>query len=332
MQRRVFLLSTLATAGVSTLSRFAGAAEANVQSLRVLLGAGTAQMLDPTSFSFKGRVYRGSYSVLPNDQVVSLVPLEEYLYSVVAREMPRSWPRSALEAQAILARTYVLQRSNPNRAYDVVASQADQVYGGIEDETAQSSAAVTATGGQVLRYADDFAEVMYSSCCGGHTENVLDAWGGKNLPYLSGVACPYCTASPDFQWSRDVPLDAFTRAFQSELAGVGELSSVSVAGTDSSGRARAITVVGSTESIQIPGGTFRSRLGTRVVRSLMIRNIETVGSAGLPPAVQSMTIEGAGLGHGVGLCQWGARGMGLENRSTREILSFYFPNTAIGNA
>ncbi len=328
MRRRELLLSTLAIAGASAFPRLARADEnPNVQSLRVLLGSGTAQPIDSTSFNFNGHAYRGTYSVLPNNQVVNLVPLEAYLYSVIAKEMPASWPQSALEAQAILARTYVLQRSDPNRAYDVVTSEADQVYGGIESENPKSTAAVTATSDRVLRYANDFAEVMYSSCCGGHTENVRDAWGGgaKNFPYLSGIVCPYCTASPDFQWSRDLPVDALSRAFQDELSNLGDISSVSVSQSDGSGRAREFAIGGANGSIQIPGGRFRSRLGSRNVRSLLIHSIR------FQPG-QPITIVGAGLGHGVGFCQWGARGMGLEERSTSEILAFYFPQTVIGNA
>src|SRR4029077_1666627 len=161
---------------------------------------GRVQGIDAQTFLYEGRRYRGTAAVLPETgEVVSTVPVEQYLYSVVSREMPRSWPAEALQAQAILARTYVLQRSNPNRAYDLVPSEADQVYTGIDAEAAQTSAAVDATTGKALRYAGEFASIAYSSCCGGPTESSADAWGGA-LPYLSGVSCDYCKDSQWYRW------------------------------------------------------------------------------------------------------------------------------------
>jgi peptidoglycan hydrolase-like amidase len=162
------------------------------QALRVLLGTGHAQKIDAQTFLFEGRRYRGTFSYTEAGEVVSIVPLEQYLYSVVSREMPHSWPAAALQAQAVVARTFVLQRSNPNRAYDLMPSEADQVYTGIDAEKPGTSAAVDATAGLVLRFADGFAQALYSSCCGGHTESNADAWGGPLLPYLSGVSCTYC--------------------------------------------------------------------------------------------------------------------------------------------
>ncbi|HET9096008.1 MAG TPA: SpoIID/LytB domain-containing protein, partial [Candidatus Baltobacteraceae bacterium] len=165
------------------------AAEAQSQALRVLLGRGQAQKIDERTFLFEGRRYRGSFAAMPGGEIVTTVPLEQYLYGVVSREMPPSWPAAALQAQAIVARTYVLQRSNPDRPYDLVPSEADQVYTGVDAEHPQSSSAVDATAGAVLRYRSGFAQVMYSSCCGGHTESNGEAWGGPQLPYLAGVTC-----------------------------------------------------------------------------------------------------------------------------------------------
>ncbi|MDQ2680747.1 MAG: SpoIID/LytB domain-containing protein [Candidatus Eremiobacteraeota bacterium] len=332
MRRSGFVLSAIAGAAVCILpARVRSQSGAAVQSLRVLLGNGAAQPIDAQSFMFNGRPYRGTFSMLGSGQVVSIVPLEEYLYSVVSKEMPRSWPRAALEAQAILARTYVLQRSNPNRDYDVVPSEADQVYGGIASETVQSVAAVTTTNDRVLRYSGDFAQVSYSSCCGGHTENIADAWGGKGFPYLAGVRCPYCTDSPDYRWSRELALNALSRAFAAEIDPLGAITSIEVAQSDGSGRARTIGISGTNGSVRIPGNALRSRLGARVVRSLLIREI-SLSAPSAEQAGQTVVIEGSGLGHGVGLCQWGARGMGLQNRSAKDIIGFYFPNTEIGNA
>ncbi|MDP9110768.1 MAG: SpoIID/LytB domain-containing protein, partial [Candidatus Eremiobacteraeota bacterium] len=86
---------------------FDPATSAASPSLRVLLGAGDAVPTEGGGFTFGGRRYRGTFSRLPDGSVINTLPLEEYLYSVVPREMPPSWPAAALEAQAICARTYV---------------------------------------------------------------------------------------------------------------------------------------------------------------------------------------------------------------------------------
>ena len=297
------------------------------QALRVLLGRGHAQQIDAQSFEYEGRTYRGSFSALPDGSIVNLVPLEAYLYSVVPREMPRSWPAAALQAQAILARTYVLGRSSPLREYDLVPSESDQVYTGIDAEHAQTSDAVDATRGTVLRYGGGFASISYSSCCGGHTESNADAWGGKPLPYCKGVPCTYCSQSPWYSWSKTIEMAQLERALQAQLSAAGPIAGVQLQQPDESGRPRTWTFVGSDGTIEVNAKDVRRTLGSRVLPSLLVRSvaIEAAADGG------SMTVEGGGLGHGVGLCQWGARGMALAGAQSRAILAYYFPGTITAN-
>lgn len=303
---------------------FDPATSAQTQALRVLLGAGSAQRLDGESFVFNGRRYRGTFAVTGDGLVVNTVPLEQYLYGVVAREMPPSWPQAALQVQAIVARTYVLQRSNPNRAYDLVPSEADQVYTGMDGEHPASTGAVDATAGKVLRFGQGFAQVLYSSCCGGHTESNADAWGGRALPYLEGVRCGHCTDSPWYAWSKDLPLDALQAALAPQLGRVGDVQSIALDAIDPSGRARVWTFAGALASQRVKAEDVRRLLGTRVLPSLLVRTVEV-------QAGQPVRIEGGGLGHGVGLCQWGARGMALSGAGAAAILAYYYPGTGIGN-
>lgn len=340
MRRGAFVTSTAASV-MLLLSRRARAAaprgddpdddpamQSNVPELRVLLGRGVAAPIDAQSFSFQGRRYRGKFSSAPDGQIVNLVSLEEYLYSVVPREMPHSWPAPALQTQAIVARTYVLQRSNPNRDYDVVPSEADQVYTGMDAETPQTTAAVDATNALVLRYGDQFAEIMYSSCCGGHTEASSDAWNGPQISYLGGVACTYCSDSPWYHWVQNVPLQKMRDVLGARLAPAGAVQRISVDQADPSGRARFIRVDGDAGSVDLKGSDFRRTLGMRAVPSLLLRRID-LANASAPDA--SVTIEGGGLGHGVGLCQWGARGMAKTGARDRDILAYYFPGTSVGH-
>ncbi len=291
----------------------------------MLLGQGHVQPIDGQTFLYEGRRYRGTAAILPDTgQVVSTVPIEQYLYSVVSREMPRSWPPGSLQAQAILARTYVLQRSNPNRGYDLVPSETDQVYSGVDAEAAQTSAAVDATAGQALRFGAGFASIAYSACCGGHTESSADAWGGRPLPYLSGVACDYCKDSSWYHWTQTVSADALLGALGNQSAAIGDLQNISLDSPDASGRSRFWTFTGSAGSTRLKAADVRRAIGSRVIPSLLIRK------TAFDPASQTSTIEGAGLGHGVGFCQWGARGLAKTGADAAAILAFYFPGTSIG--
>ena len=295
---------------------------ASSAALRVLLGPGELESAAPSGFTFNGHPYRGTATRLRDGNIITTVPLEEYLYSVVPHEMTPSWPAAALQAQAVCARTYVLQRSDPRRAYDVVPSELDQVYTGINSESVVSRAAIDATTGLVLRFSDEYARVMYSSCCGGHTEAANDAWGGVPIPYLSGVPCTTCTASPYYRWNHEIDLDAVATAFAPELQPVGPLQAVTPGDRDASGRVRTVVLHAQHGEVGLKGATFRLRVGPRVLPSLLISKFEPATEA-----PERIAIEGAGLGHGVGLCQWGARGLALGGASFSDILRFYFPGT-----
>lgn len=115
--------------------------------------------------------------------------LEDYLLGVVPREMPASWPLEALKAQAVAARTYALRRRN-----QVIGdTQQFQVYGGFPREpiTSRTSRAVAETRGQVLFFNNALAETLYSSSNGGMTESGVNAWGGKQHPYLLSQEDPF---------------------------------------------------------------------------------------------------------------------------------------------
>ncbi len=292
------------------------------QALRVLLGRGDATVVSTQSFTFDGKLYRGSFGRTDDGQIVNVIDLEEYLYSVVSREMPAGWPPPALETQAICARTYVLQRSDPRRSYDLVPSELDQLYDGIAGETVSGSAAVDATAGNVLAFGGGFAQIAYSSCCGGHTESSSDAWGNAAIPYLGGVVCTYCAGSPNYRWERSLAFEAIAPRLQT-VAPLARIDDLRVSVRDASGRVRTFEVVTDRGSAIVPGTAFRHAVGSRVLPSLLLSNVRRT------PDGAAALIDGAGLGHGVGLCQWGSRGMALRGATPSEILTYYFPGTVL---
>jgi stage II sporulation protein D len=258
------------------------------------------------------------------DGSIATLDIEKYLYGVVPLESPPSWPAAALQAQAIVARTYALQKRTLSRAYDVLATDADQRYGGAAAEHPASNAAVEATRGQTLAYLGGPASVFYSSCCGGHSADADAMWGHAGLPYLRGVDDPYCTASPDYRWQRTLPLARARSALADRLTGMP--SAAQLDDPDDSGRPRTVTFHSdSGAALVLSVAEVRRRFGADTVRSLWLREIDIDGTQAVPLVV----IEGSGRGHGVGLCQWGARGMALSGAGASAILTHYFPGTAV---
>jgi len=332
IKRRTFCIAAGAALGSIVFAR--AASPFNSPTIRVLLGRGSALPLDADSFSFGTRTFRGRFSLLPDGQVINVVTLEQYLYGVVPMESPRTWPVSTLQAQAILARTYALSRLNADRPYDLSASQRDQAYGGIGAEHRETTDAVNATAGQIVMYDGAPASVSYMSCCGGHTEAAADAWnGGAQQPYLQGVVCTYCSGSPDYRWTAEVPWTSVTNALGTEFNGFGMLRNAEVSSVTRSGRAKELRFSDGTQQRNISGNDFRRAAGATVVKSLLLRSVRVrqSGSDLADPAqtATAVAVDGAGRGHGVGLCQWGARALGSQGRSAPDIVAYYFPGTQV---
>jgi stage II sporulation protein D len=124
--------------------------------------------------------------------VVNEVELQDYLKGVVPNELsPQAFPEiEALKAQAVAARTYALRNRGQFAAqgYDLCATPSCQVYRGLSSESALSSEAVDETRGQVATYRGELINALYTSTCGGHTEDAANIFD-EGAPYLTGVAC-----------------------------------------------------------------------------------------------------------------------------------------------
>jgi stage II sporulation protein D len=146
---------------------------------------------------FNEKPYRGRLEVFANTRgtltVVNVVPLEEYVRGVVPNELsPGGWPEiEALKAQAVAARTYAV--SNLGRfaaeGYDLTPDTRSQVYGGRSTEHPLTDRAVFETRGRVATYAGRPINALYTSTCGGRTEDAEAIFGGDPVPYLRGREC-----------------------------------------------------------------------------------------------------------------------------------------------
>jgi stage II sporulation protein D len=315
--------TTLATGGLDVW-------DPTTLQIRVLVAADAgstppAVFADGT-FAFAGRRWRGAPSTvgMPGGglALVTTIDVDAYLQGVLPLEAPSSWPGAALQAQAIVARTYALGRRSLSRPYDVRADDGDQRWGGVEAESPAATAAVQATRGLTLVYAGAPAAVFYSSCCGGHTADSVATWGGTAFPYLRGVADPHCVPAPDYRWQREVALDRVVAAFGARTGGT--LAAAGLGDPDPQGRPRSVVLTGAAVAV-VPVAEFRRALGGEVVRSLWLRTIRVDATQAAPRLV----IEGCGRGHGVGLCQWGARFFASAGASAADVLAFYFPGTSV---
>ena len=141
--------------------------------------------------------YRGNILVYLNDRgalnLINELPLEEYLRGVVPRELgPEVYPSlEALKAQAVAARTYTVRNLGEfaGEGYDICATPRCQVYAGMDAEHVLSDRAVSETADEVLVHGGRPIDALYSSTCGGHTEDVAIIFPLKSEPYLKGVPC-----------------------------------------------------------------------------------------------------------------------------------------------
>ncbi|GAC1536851.1 MAG: SpoIID/LytB domain-containing protein [Candidatus Velthaea sp.] len=338
MERAFFLKSTVAgfiTGGLDVWSSPSPSpSPAPAGSIRVLIagdrGSEDPQPIDSASFSFGGKRWRGrpSTAPLPNGRqgVIATLDIDSYLYGVIPIEASAGWPATALQAQAIVARTYAAARRTLSRPYDVTLFESDQRYGGVAIEAASTNAAVDATRGAMLSFNGGPASVFYGSCCGGHTADAAEIWGRNSLPYLRGVADPHCVSAPDYRWQRTLPLDRVTAALGTHVAGT--LTGFAVGASENGGRPATIEILGSAGRASVSAIDFRRLIGAEIVRSTWIRSVRLDSSQ----APAQVIIEGSGRGHGVGFCQWGARYMGADGTPARDILAFYFPGTTVTNA
>lgn len=242
---------------------------------------------------------------------VNRIPLEDYLVATVGSEMPKTFPLEALKAQAVVSRTYALSRKlrREGELVELASSTLDQVYGGLANESAETRAAVAATAGEVLTHERQPIDAFFFSNCGGKTRDGKIVFG-TDAPYLRSVVCGHCNDAGNAHWT--VTLN------QNELAKklgdtVHDLRSEGDAGD---GRAAAIVI--------LPGG---HKLSPEAVRKAVGYTVIKSPTFTVTCAKNACTFVGQGAGHGVGMCQWGARGMALEKTGYRDILAHYFPGT-----
>jgi stage II sporulation protein D len=218
-----------------------------------------------------GAAYRGFVCMRRinggNINVINVVDIEQYLYSVVGKEMSPSWNIEALKAQAVCARTYALTHLSTykNFGIDLCTTQYTQVYTGISSETESTIAAVNATRGQTVKYGGKTVEVYYFSSGGGSTEDSKNVWVG-DLPYLKGVVDPYenPNEATRYYWTTSVTNEELKNRMISLGYNIGDIVSISVDERSENGRAIKLTITGTAGSKTAERSAIRSLLSPYV--------------------------------------------------------------------
>ena len=276
--------------------------------------------------SVDGEPYRGQIQLVRNGNgftVVNVLSMDEYLYSVVAKEVSHDWPMESLKAQAVAARTYALSRMNVRSDcdYDLVCSQADQVYKGYASEKLRTTEAVEATRGEILVYDGEPIIAYFSANSGGIVEDSLSAFGLRK-PYLKMFDDPYSRNAPGYRWSVRVSGRELQRRLNAKGLNIGTIQNIIVSEKSASGRVRRVKIFHANGITEIRGDDFRFKVESTTMRSTLF-TIQKTGS--------SYLFNGYGYGHGVGMSQWGAYNMARQGKQYRDILQFYYPSAEMAN-
>ncbi len=319
------------------------------------LGARRALVLAPRTpgrfLRLGGKEYRGelwAFAGTTGMTIVNRVGLESYLAGVLSAEMGRREPSdmAALMAQAVVSRTFAVKNLGKRSAdgFDLLPTVADQIYGGVASETAQSWEAVRRTRHQVLTYHGEIIDPFFSSTCGGKTAAGVEVFRAADRPYLqarpdlSPTGEAYCSLSPRFRWRQEWTGPELTQTVRRYLPSVAQISErdietirdVAITAHTPSGRVAAIAIrlAGRDGGVEVRGPDIRRVLRPGPDRLLLSTRF-SLSADHRTGSVARLVADGAGSGHGVGFCQWGAVGRARAGQAYDEILTAYFPATMV---
>lgn len=320
-----------------------------------LLGA-PFQIEAPGGLRWQGGVYAGPFRLQGDAygswSLVEQVPLERYLLGVVPFEIGAGAPAAALEAQAVLARTWALR--NQGRfavdGYHLCADTQCQVYGDPRGAGAAVKRAVAATQSRVLTWAGQPIHAVYHASNGGVSAGFEEAWGGAGLPYLkpaidgpssgprsladrfplplgaAGVhdflahgGAAYGADHPHFRWTRSLDAGQIAKAVAAQAPQVGQPQQVVVVRRGASGRVLSLKIVGQGGDVVLHLDAIRRTFRQLPSTLFVVQKV----------APGQWLFEGGGFGHGAGLSQAGAMDLAQRGWGLQQILQHYYPGTSL---
>ena len=289
--------------------------------------------------------YRGSLIIQPHKAgltVINRVSLEDYLRGVVPKEMPTDWAKEALKAQAVAARTFTLynraDRKHTKEGFDVCATTDCQVYSGISVETTSSDNAIKATRGQILTYSNEPICSVFHAASGGFTENSEDVWK-VTVPYLRAVD-DSTEQSPYAEWQTQISIEDFSDTIAKQYKDIGTIKEIDVSnfpqGLKKNSKPKSIKFIGSdNKSVELTATQIRSMLGLKsnnfslelIQDKKKITNDKKLKITS--PDKTILQINGKGLGHRLGMSQWGAKALADKGQNYKQILQHYYTDVKL---
>jgi len=252
--------------------------------------------------------------------VVKRIALEDYVAGALAGEIPASWDREALRAQAVASRSYALHQraANARAPFDVESTTTSQVYrpGRVSPSI---RAAVRDTGCEVLTHGGAPILAAFHSASGGRTATAQEVWG-RPMPYLVSQDVADEDDSPDTYWRVRYTRNSLGRALAAAGHRVGPVEQVEILQRSASDRVLRIRLRGEAGEATLSGRELRSALGDSTLRSTMFQ---------FSQAPDAFVFVGSGSGHGVGMSQWGARALAEHGTEYREILQHFYPGALL---
>ncbi len=277
----------------------------------------------------KGRPYRGRMELMCNVKgqitAVNVLDVEDYVKGILVHEANPGWPEQALKGQAVICRTYALRNKGRHGkdGYDVCNTIHCQVYRGKLSETKITNQIVKSTKGDVVFYKKKLITAVYHSCCGGRTENAENVWQGGGVPYLKSRRCKWCRGSKHFYWTYDVNKKNMSDKLRAKGYHLGKIKSMRVSSRSRSGRAYEVRVIGKKSKATIQANQLRLMINGRGIKSTLWSSVSKKRKV--------FRFHGNGWGHGVGVCQWGMKGLADKGKGYREILRFYYKGSKVKN-
>jgi stage II sporulation protein D len=290
-------------------------------------GAPGFRLTSDSPIRINGREYPAVIEVVRSGEglaIVNVLRLEDYLVGVLRAETSDRWPAETLRAQAIAARTYAAYHRSLNGAkpYHIVASTSHQMYTGMVPPSSPLWAAVRDTAGQVLLWDGELFPAFYHSASGGYTEDPRTVFGARNMPALRAIRDEYSMAAPYFYWTLDLRLADLSEILRRNGLDVGSVTAIEIAERTPSLRVATLRIRGARGAVQLRGNDFRRMVGYETVRSTLFAVAVDGGVA---------RFSGRGYGHGVGMSQWGAKGMAEQGYTAERILEYYYPGATLGS-
>ncbi len=272
---------------------------------------------------------------LSHKKIVKQIPIENYVKGVIFAEMPMNFKLEALKAQAIAARTYIVQKMKESQKkgsnqheYLVIDTTLNQAY--IDEHRMEEQLngeqmkkfkkkldqAVTETKDQIILFKQEPIQATYFSTSNGYTENAEDYWA-NSLPYLRSVKSPWDEkCSPKYRQEFTFSCDELLNKLELKQIHKRNIQNIPIEVTER------------TKSNRIK----KIKIGNTVFEGRVIR--EKLGIASTDFEWKwlnsELVITTYGYGHGVGMSQYGANGMASLGKTAKEIIYYYYPGVTLG--